>query len=205
MKLPVTSLLFRRVQSRRCRRGSGIRSERLHAEADPAAAGAPGIGVLKNEPATEQARIEIEGGAVENSMAPRVDPDAHALRAVEHEIGLLRRRFPGEHVFEARAATGLDADTKPARLGVLLLDELLNLARRGLGHREFAGVGGRGGSRVAEKQRSSNRGAGAREQADHGADSMKTATERVHSTRPMLIKRMAGTQARQLHDSREAA
>ena len=102
----------------------------LHRKRRAAAARALRMRVLEHEPAAEQGRVVVERRAVEQPMAARVDPDAHAVRSFEDEIGVARRRFPREDVLESRAAARLDADAKARGVGVLLLDQLLNLRSR---------------------------------------------------------------------------
>src|SRR6185436_16195665 len=99
-----------------------LRRRASYAKTRPASACRLGVRVLEHEPAAEQARVVVERRPVEQPMTARIDPHAHALRSVENQIRVLRRRLPREDVLKAGAAAGLHADAEPGGVLMLLVD-----------------------------------------------------------------------------------
>src|SRR5687768_6376356 len=75
----------------------------------------------KNEALAHQAGVVIEGRAVDEPEAFRVDEHLRAIGPVEYLVAVPRTGLPGEGVAQSRAAASLDSDAEPAvRKPVLL-------------------------------------------------------------------------------------
>src|SRR4029434_6440257 len=97
-------------------------------ERDAAATRALGVWVFEEKASADQARVVAERRAVQQPEAPGIDEDPGALRAFKHVIAFAGCLFPGKHVLEARAASGLEPDPQATLFHVLLGEQLSNLS-----------------------------------------------------------------------------
>ena len=99
--------------------------------------------VVDDESSAQEARVVVEYDAVQQPETPGIDEHLRPVPTVEYRVGLSRRCFPPERIFESRAASGSDAKTQRALSSLPPCEHLLNLCGRSirnLNHRVLPGT-----------------------------------------------------------------
>src|SRR5688572_1327036 len=97
-------------------------------ERDAAATCALGVRVFEEKASADQACVVAEHRAVQQPEASGIDEDPGAFRTFKHVIAFVGCLFPGKHVLEARAASGLQPDPQATLFDVLLGEQFSNLS-----------------------------------------------------------------------------
>src|SRR5688500_7629226 len=77
-------------------------AQRLHTKRRPAPTRALRRGIAENKPFADQARVVVECGPLNESIALGVDENAAPFRPFEHVVVGSRSGLPGKYIAEAR-------------------------------------------------------------------------------------------------------